>query len=288
MNASSCNTSTFVIAAVLAAIACSPTTASRQPTSSTGAITAPALALSQRFSLHEIADRTWVFNEAEPWASNVLLAEMTDGALVLVNAPATEASTRALLDYIDRRFGPRRLVVFNSHHHVDSVGGNAVLIEHGAEVIASTQTAALVASDTPGQVAQMIDDQLVPPPLAPDFAATRLVQPTRTFDANDGLTLRFGDEEVRAIYPGPAHSIDNVVVHFPTRGVVFGGCMVRAADALGPTDHADVAHWPAAIATLQALQPTHVVPGHVARFDADQLQNTLDLLAAFMRAHPAQ
>lgn len=232
------------------------------------------------FALYELAAGTHVFHEAEPWASNVLLVEMPDDSLVLVNAPATEASTQALLGYIEARFGQRRLTVINSHHHIDSVGGNALLLERGAEVIASTQTAALIASDTPDDIVHIVRDQLVPPRFAPDFEQTRLAQPSRTFDPAMGLTLQFGAEEVRVLHPGAAHSIDNVVVFFPSRALLFGGCMVRSGDSLGPGDGADFAQWPSAIARLQSLQPTLVVPGHGARFDAQQLENTLALLRA--------
>jgi metallo-beta-lactamase class B len=230
------------------------------------------------FTLFELATGTHVFHEAEPWASNVLLVEMPDDSLVLVNAPATEASTRVLLGYIEARFGQRRLTVINSHHHIDSVGGNALLLERGAEVIASAQTAALIASDTPQDVVHIVRDRLVPERFEADFQQTRLAQPSRTFDPAGGLTLRFGAEEVRVFHPGAAHSIDNVVVFFPARALLFGGCMVRSGDSLGPSEGADLVAWPSAIERLQSLAPELVVPGHGARFDAQQLEGTLALL----------
>jgi metallo-beta-lactamase class B len=237
-------------------------------------------AVPARFTLHELAPGTFVLHEAQPWASNILLVQMPDASLVLVNAPATEASTRILLQYLQARFGKQPLTVVNSHHHVDSVGGNALLLEHGAEVIASTQTAELIASNTPADIVSIVRDKLVPPAYAPDFEHTRLAQPSRTFDPAAGLTLQVAGEDVRILYPGPAHSVDNVVVFFPARGVLFGGCMVRSGDSLGPTENADLAHWPSAIAALQALDPKLVVPGHGVRFDAEQLAHTLQLLAA--------
>lgn len=232
------------------------------------------------FALHEVAANAWVLQEVEPWAANVLLAEMPDGTLLLVNAPATEGSTRALLDYIRARFGERRLIVINSHHHVDSVGGNALLLEHGAEVIASTQTAALTSTETPQQVASLAQSGLVSAQYLAAFSQTRIAGPSRTFDSAVGLVLHFGDEDVRVLHPGAAHSIDNVVVHFPRRRLLFGGCMVRSGNSLGPTEHADLAQWPHAIDRLIALAPEVVVPGHGARFDADQLHNTRALLDA--------
>lgn len=236
--------------------------------------------LPDRFTLSEVAANTFVFNEAVPWSSNVLLALMPDQSLVLVNAPATAAATRELLAYIRQRFGTGPLTVVNSHHHIDSVGGNAVLRDAGATVIASSMTAALTGSDTANQRDDVVRSGLVPEAFVAEFTETQIAQPTQTFEAQDGLTMRIAGEEVRVIYPGPAHSVDNAVVFFPARGVLFGGCMVRSGDTLGPTDHADLAHWPTAIATLQALSPVVVVPGHGIRHDAEQLTNTLNLLRA--------
>lgn len=233
-----------------------------------------------RFTLHEVAIGTWVLNEAAPWESNVLLAEMPDRSLLLVNAPATEAATRDLLGYIDARFGTRKLTAINSHHHIDSVGGNAVLLDRAVDVVASTETAALTARDTAAQRDGAVKSGLVPAAMAKEFMTTRIVPATHTFEAQQGLRLRFGVEEVRVLFAGAAHSADNVAIYFPSRGVVFGGCMVRSGDSLGPIEQADLQQWGAAIEALQGLAPLVVIPGHGIRYDAAMLENTRALLSA--------
>jgi metallo-beta-lactamase class B len=243
---------------------------------------APALAPAPvGFVVRELAPGALVLTEPEPWEANMLLAEMPDGALLLANAPATEASTRALLAWIGGRFGPRRLVVVNSHFHFDASGGNAALREAGAEVIASRETARLFVAEGPAMRTSLASTYATShPTFAQAIAETRVEPPTRTFDPREELVLTFGDERVRVIHPGPAHSRDNVVVFLPDRGILFGGCMVKGGPSLGYLGDADVAHWPAAIRALQALRPTIVVPGHAGRLDPGQLDNTLALLAA--------
>ncbi len=91
--------------------------------------------------------------------------------------------------------------------------------------------------------------------------------------------MEFGTEQVRLLHPGAAHSPDNIVVFFPRRGVLFGGCMIKGGASLGNLTDADLQSWPAAIGRLQALSPRVVVPGHDERLDPGQLDNTLRLLA---------
>jgi metallo-beta-lactamase class B len=232
------------------------------------------------FVVRDVAPGAVVLTEPQPWQANMLLVEMPDRSLVLVNAPATEASTRTLLGWIGARYGARRLVVVNSHFHADAMGGNAVLHDAGAETIGSRDTAARIVDRGPSMRDSLVrEHRTTQPAFADAMAATRFVPPARLFDPAEGLVLRFGPEEVRIIHPGPAHSPDNVVVFFPSRRILFGGCMVKGGDSIGYLGDADTARWPAAIRALQALSPEVVVPGHEGRLDPGQLDRTLELLA---------
>lgn len=83
-------------------------------------------------------------------------------------------------------------------------------------------------------------------------------------------------------YPGPGHTVDNVVVWLPRQRVLFGGCLVKEFGAvnLGNTADADVGHWSASVAKLQTKYPdaTIVVPGHGAWGDGRLLAHTIDLV----------
>jgi len=111
--------------------------------------------------------------------------------------------------------------------------------------------------------------------LAARFAETAIGAPTETFPLAEGRMFSFGGERVKVVHPGPAHTDDNVVVFFPDRGVLFGGCMVIGMDAVGYTGDADLPRWPDAIRRLQRLNAQHVVPGHGTRFSPAVLDHTL-------------
>ena len=86
-------------------------------------------------------------------------------------------------------------------------------------------------------------------------------------------------EEVRVIYPGPSQAPDKVLVFFPSRGLLHGGCMIFSGSQVGKIADADLASWPRAVRAVAELPASVVIPGHGARLDPSLIQNTLDVLA---------
>jgi glyoxylase-like metal-dependent hydrolase (beta-lactamase superfamily II) len=268
----SLRTGLLACSAAIVFIACSGAPPSKTPAS----LPAPP----EGFVMREIAPQTYELSEPVPWQANMLLAEMPDGELLLVNAPATESSAEQLWRYLRARYGERQLLVVNTHFHMDSIGGNAWLLAHGAKVIGSEHTAALVRTRAEHAREQAVAGVAVnAPSFAQRLEATRIAPPAWLFDESAGLALDFGGEHVQITFPGAAHSPDNVVVFLPRRSVLFAGCMVKGGGSLGFIGDADLRSWPQAIERLKALAPKIVVPGHEQRLDPAQLDHTLQLLA---------
>lgn len=224
-----------------------------------------------------LAPGTWAVTHVGPFESHSLVAEMPDGTLLLADTPPTTDATERLLGFLRARFGPRPLVAIDGHSHSDSSGGNAAVLAAGGRVYGSDDTAARIRASGPG-VPHMLVDTAAGTPLAERYRETRRVPPDHVFPADEGLSLRFGGEEVRVFHPGHAHAPDNVVTWLPARRVLFGGCMVIGMERIGYTGEADMAAWPGAIRRLEALDPAFVVPGHGERFGPEALGHTLRLL----------
>lgn len=243
-----------------------------------GAAEEEAFDLDRDLAIRRVADRTWVVTDSLPWNANSLLAEMLDGSLLMVDTPNTGIATRSLLDWVEMRFGPRRLVVVNTHFHPDALAGNRVLAAAGAEVYGSAETVHLLAEHREA-IAVVLADQLAERPVfAAEYRPWDPLPPQRVFEAKDGLRLAIGDEAVVVSFPGAAHSSDNLVVWLPQRRLLYGGCMVRADRSLGNLGDADVQSWPGAIKALQKLGAGIVIPGHGERMDPALLDHTLELL----------
>jgi glyoxylase-like metal-dependent hydrolase (beta-lactamase superfamily II) len=190
---------------------------------------------------------------------------MRDGSIVICSSPYDTETTRAFVRYLRARFAPPRIVAINTHFHADGTAGNEGYAAEGVETYASDHTVALQAergsAGTEG-MARYVEDAA--PALAARIRATRVVTAEHVFFEAEGLTLTFGDEPVRALFVGGGHSPDNIVVHFPDRGVLFGGCMVRSDPGLGNTADADLAHWASTAEAAARLAPHIVIPGHGA------------------------
>jgi hypothetical protein len=234
--------------------------------------------------LRPLGGSVYVVTHVFPWPANSLLVEMADRSIVLVATPYTPAATHRLLTWAQARFGKRRLVAINNGYHVDNLGGNAALREAGVPIYGSDLTVTLLrerGEKTRQQLLGMIGEAT--DPVYAVHAALPYLPPDHVFPAHAGLVLRFGAEEVDVIYPGPSQAPDKLAVYFPSRQLLFGGCMILGGDRAGNLADADLESWPHAVEHLAKLPAKVVVPAHGDRLDAGLLAHTLAVLARTTR-----
>jgi metallo-beta-lactamase class B len=229
--------------------------------------------------VRHIQEGVFEFTHTFPWAANSLAVVMDDH-LVLVDTPYTPQATQEMLAWLEDQLGTKETIAINAHFHLDNLGGNAALVERGIPVYGSTLTAQLLAERGESMLVQTVEWMRAnqDPRYAQAFEGFKLVPPTEIFDLDDGLELVFGDQHVQVYYPGPAHSPDNVVVYFPERKLLFGGCMIIGWDAIGNTTDADLEAWPESVRALERFDFDILVPGHGERLDPGLVEHTLQLL----------
>jgi metallo-beta-lactamase class B len=205
--------------------------------------------------LREVQNGAYVITQDTDFAANSLLVEMADSSLVLVDTPYTIDATRELLGWIVEQYGSRDLIEINTGFHDDNLAGNGYLISRGVPVYGADLTADLLKQHNS--------------PNAP---------PTNLYPIDEGLELTFGSEIVRVYYPGPTHTLDNVVVYFPDRRLLFGGCMVSGWGGIGNTGDADLEAWPVSLKSLEQFEADLVLPGHGDRFYPANIDETIEAL----------
>lgn len=255
-----------------------PQTAPIQPETKAGDASIP---IDAEFSAERIAPSTYVVTHTAFFDSNVLVAVMPDGTVVLCSSPYETEGARALLRWVHTTFAPPRIVAINTHVHFDGTGGNEAYLEGHVEIYSSDATAKLVrerGETMRRETRNMITDQR----RRDRVDKMRIVAADHTFPEADGLELTFGGETLKVFHPGAAHSKDNVVVYFPKRKVLFGGCMVKAGHSIGYTGDADLGNWEPAIRAVQKVAPDAklVIPGHGGVGGPDLLENTLRIVRA--------
>ncbi len=185
--------------------------------------------------------------------SNGLLF-INQGKALLFDTPVTPSLTRTLVSWIRDSMGVTVTGFIPNHWHSDCMGGLAYIDSLGIESYANKMTI--------------------------DIAEAKgLPIPRHGF--TDSLNLLLGDAAIKCYYPGPAHSLDNIVVWIPSERILFAGCMVKelASETLGNTTDGDLSAYRGTIERVMKRYPDPriVIPGHGAIGGKELLQHTREL-----------
>jgi glyoxylase-like metal-dependent hydrolase (beta-lactamase superfamily II) len=240
--------------------------------------------LSKDLKITDLTEGVFKVTHSFPWAANALIVVVSPSEIVLVDTPYTNGATELVVEWIYSTFGQIQITAINTGFHADNLGGNGCLLQKGIPIHGADLTGQLV--QELGRKAQaQVQSYLEMPEQQRFHDAMDNAQfhaPDHIFKIRDGLHLTIGDEDIDVYYPGPSHTRDSVVVWFPKRKLLFGGCMVKALEStnLGNTADADVPAWPAAIRKVQKKfgDAQVVVPGHGDHGDTRLLGHTLALL----------
>ncbi len=173
---------------------------------------------------------------------------------VMIDLPWTDEQTGVLFDWAAREHNAQIGKVVATHSHIDCAGGLAEAHRRGGESFVLDKTAEILKRE--GKPA-----------------------PGNWF--SERMSLGCGDMRVELAFPGGGHTIDNIVVWIPARKVLFGGCLIKSANAgnLGNTTEGDLAAYPV---TLKKVKETYsnariVVPGHGRPGGMELVDHTITL-----------
>jgi glyoxylase-like metal-dependent hydrolase (beta-lactamase superfamily II) len=242
------------------------------------------ITLSENLSVTEIEKDVFIITHSFPWPSNSLLIRVSNSDCILVNTLCDNQGARMLVDWVQNNFGEVNLIGINTGFHVDNLGGNEFLLSKGIAVYGSNLTAKLITERGQAEKSRLLEGFKSPEnkKYYDAYKDLTFVPPNRIFDINEGLHLKIGDEDVNVFYPGPSHTIDNVVVYFSKRKILFGGCMIKSLDSkdAGYTADADMQKWPRSVEKLLSIYKDAkiVVPGHGDYGDTGLIKHTIELL----------
>ena len=235
--------------------------------------------LGKELEIRELSQEIYVVIHKFPWPGNSLLVLIGTDDLVFVDTPYTPEATDQVLNWAEETFGDRNILEINTGYHVDNLGGNKALFDRGIPVYGSEKTAKLL--NERGEETRKLTlswlTNLNNKKYYDKHVMIPYIPPNHLFPIKEGLTLSIGNEKVEIIFPGETHAPDNVVVYFPQKKLLFGGCMIRAGSKLGNTADANLKTWKTALISLRNLDCDYIVPGHGFRFNADLIDNTISI-----------
>jgi metallo-beta-lactamase class B len=192
--------------------------------------------------------------EGKPFPSNGLYV-VTHAGVVMIDTPWDSTQFQPLLDSIKVKHNQEVVFCISTHFHEDRTGGVDFLKERGIKTYSSKQTFELC-------------------------KARKERLPELTF-LND-TTFKVGEHVLQTYYPGPGHTVDNIVIWFPKSRILYGGCFVKSTESrgLGNIADANVDEWEYSITrTMKKFrQAKHVIPGHQDWGNTNSLQHTLSLI----------
>jgi glyoxylase-like metal-dependent hydrolase (beta-lactamase superfamily II) len=250
------------------------------------------IALSDEVQLEPIETGAWMVVHRFAGGNNSLLVRCDERRFVWVDTPCTDEATRLVHEWLGRTFDEPNVIEINTGFHNDNLGGNGYLLGQGVPCHGSDITPRLIAecwAETVRKVLPYFEGE-ANKKYRDILVKQKLVAPNRLYPLAEGLTLKVGPETVEVHFPGPSHTVDNVVVYFPSRRLLFGGCMVKALASRTPgfTGDADMRAWPVSVREVLARYPDArvVVPGHGRWGDLSLLRHTIELLEEYNRQHP--
>ena len=198
---------------------------------------------------------SWV--ESEQWGrfSNNGLLIIKNGEAVMVDTPMSNKQTKELTDYLNVVLKVKIKALIAGHFHDDCIGGLEYLQSIGAKSLACNLT-------------------------IEKCKIENLPVPSIGFDKE--YDCLFNDLPIECRFFGPGHSFDNITVWLPEQKILFGGCLIKSANArgLGNLSDAVVNEWDVTVEKVQYAYPEvkTVVPGHGAFGDASLLSHTIQLV----------
>jgi metallo-beta-lactamase class B len=215
---------------------------------------------------------------------NSLLVTTGPNTVIWCDTTCEPESTKLVYEWTIKNLGDINLIEINTGFHNDNLGGNEFLLAKGVPIYGSDITAKIVRERGREEKEKIVRTFADSDNTSYHRACRQMTfkPPDHTFEIEKGMVLTSGDETVEVYYPGPSHTIDNVVVYFQKRKVLFGGCMIKSLNAknAGFTGDADMQQWPRSVEKLLSKYQDAkiVVPGHGACGDMKLIKHTIELL----------
>lgn len=245
--------------------------------------------INQELTLESIEEGVIRVNHMFPWDANSLIIEMKNSDIVLIDTPYTYEATKDIVEWIRGNVGSdSNIVAINTGFHFDNLGGNKYLMEQEIKIYGTTQTVEMIYEK--GEDSRKLFLEWLKAPRYKKyydvFVDLEYIEPTEVFQLNEDeeKKLSFGNESLILYYPGESHSPDNIVVYYPEKSILFGGCMVKELKArnLGNTADANLVDWVTSIERLKEKYNektvNHLIPGHGKVGNIQLLDRTLELL----------
>lgn len=226
------------------------------------------LHLSEELQVKQLTEGAFLVTHRFPWPANSLVVRYPNKYIIWIDTPYTDSATELVWNWIKSKNWKEEIIEINTGFHNDNLGGNGFLHKKSVDIYGTDLTIQML-DDRSEKTRSKILKWLKKPKLKKYYEAhskARYYPPNKVFTVkpNEGVYLLNGLIEV--FYPGPGHSMDNLIVYFPDKKLLFGGCIVKSIQSrdLGFTGDAVMSEWPESLNNIlnKYKDALYVIPGH--------------------------
>ncbi|MBI3139382.1 MAG: BlaB/IND/MUS family subclass B1 metallo-beta-lactamase [Sphingobacteriales bacterium] len=179
---------------------------------------------------------------------------VTGEGVVMFDTPWDTTQFQPLLDSIRLRHNKRVILCFATHWHSDKTAGLEYYRQQGIPTYTTVQTDELSRKNGKKRA---------------EFLMTR------------DTVFNIGQYSFEIYYPGGGHTEDNIVVWFTKEKILYGGCLIKGAEAenLGYLGDANITEYETTLKKVQKKYPNpkFIVVSHHNWTDINSLKNSIKL-----------
>lgn len=187
---------------------------------------------------------------------------VTKKGVILFDTPWGKQYDQALLDSIWIRHRKKVIMCISTHFHDDRTGGLKYYHAKGIKTYTTHLTDSLCMIHQNNRAEFLIPED---------------------------TTFHVGGYTFQTYYPGPGHSMDNIVIWFPKQKVLYGGCLIKSVQDkdLGNLEDADVKAWGTSLYRLHQKfpDPRYVIVGHHDWKNKNSIRHTMRMVAQYNKRH---
>jgi metallo-beta-lactamase class B len=192
------------------------------------------------------------YQETQVQANGMYL--VTSNGVVMFDTPWDTTQFQPLLDSIKLRHNKTVIMCFATHWHSDKTAGLEYYRQQGIKTYTTKLTDELSKKNNKKRAEYLM--------------------------ANDTV-FNAGQYSFETYYPGQAHTEDNIVIWFKKEKILYGGCLIKGADAedLGYTDDGNVFEYASTLKRVKnkCRKPTFIVIAHSDWKNINSLMHSLKM-----------
>lgn len=196
---------------------------------------------------------TYSTYEGQPVPANGMYLVTNDG-VVLFDTPWDTTQFQPLLDSIAKRHHKKVLLCIATHWHSDRTEGLAYYQQQGIKTYTTILT---------------------------DEISKQNQKKRAEFLMARDTVFQVGQYAFEIYYPGQGHTTDNIIVWFSKEKILYGGCLIKGADAenLGYLGDANVIAYETTLKNVQKKcpKPRYIVVSHHDWNDINSLKHSIKL-----------